>query len=43
MDYILDGLRMMNYNAVSISQGIDTVHKKVIINLEKLDDNLDDL
>ncbi len=43
MDYILDGLRMLNYNAVTISESIGVVHKKIIINVENLDENLQDL
>ena len=41
MDYILDGLRMLNYNAVTISESIGVVHKKIIINVENLDENLE--
>jgi len=40
MDFILDGLRMVHYNAVGISKTIDDVHKKVIINIDRLDENM---
>lgn len=37
MDYILDGLRMINYNALTISESIGVVQKKIIINVEKIE------
>lgn len=37
MDYILEGIQMMNYNALSISEGIDNIHKKIMINVENLE------
>lgn len=33
MDGILQGINIMNYNALSISQGIDTMHHKILVNL----------
>ena len=33
MDYILHGIQMLNYNALTISEGIDNVHKKILINV----------
>lgn len=43
MDYILSGLKMLNHNALSIRDGIDEVQRKIIINVETLEDNLDEL
>ena len=31
---------MINYNAVTISDGIDTVHKKILVNVETIDKNI---
>ena len=39
MDKILDGIKLMNYNAVNISKGLDDVHKKILINLDKVEHN----
>ena len=39
MDSILDGIKLLNYNAINISQGIDHVHKKILINLDKIEHN----
>jgi capsular polysaccharide biosynthesis protein len=30
---------MLNYNALSISEALDTVHKKIVINLDKVTHN----
>ena len=43
MDRILEGIKLMNYNAVNISQGIDQVHKKILINLDRVEHNSDKL
>ena len=39
MDKILDGIKLMNYNAVSISKGLDNIHKQILINLDKVEHN----
>lgn len=36
MDYILEGIKMMNYNAICISEGIENIQKKILINVENL-------
>jgi hypothetical protein len=36
MDKILEGIKLMNYNAVNISQGLDNIHKQILINLDKV-------
>jgi hypothetical protein len=43
MDGILQGINIMNYNALSISQGIDTMHHKILVNLNVVNDNQDKL
>ena len=43
MDYILSGLQMLNFNALSIRDGIDEVQRKIVINVEQLEDNLEQL
>lgn len=43
MDTILDGIKIMNYNAVNISQGLDQIHSKILINLDKVEHNQDKL
>lgn len=43
MDYILDGLRMLNYNAVTISESLGVIHNKILVNVEHLEENLDHL
>jgi len=39
MDNILQGIDSMRYNALSISQGINEIHKKIIINLSQANNN----
>lgn len=43
MDKILEGIKMMNYNAINISKGLDTIHKQVLINLDKVEHNANKL
>jgi hypothetical protein len=43
MDGILTGLQLLNYNALSISENLDNIHKKVIINLDKTSTNVSEL
>ena len=43
MDRILDGIKVMNYNAVNISQGLDKIHNKILISLDKVEHNEDKL
>ena len=39
MDKILEGVKMMNYNAVNISKGLDNIHRQILINLDKVEHN----
>jgi aspartate-semialdehyde dehydrogenase len=39
MDKILEGIHLMNYNAINISKGLDTIHKQILINLDKVEHN----
>lgn len=39
MDNLLDGIRIIHANAVSISGALDTFHTKVLINLDKIEHN----
>lgn len=39
MDNLLEGIKMLNYNALSISESLDTIHKKILINLDKVNHN----
>jgi capsular polysaccharide biosynthesis protein len=43
MDNLLDGIRMMNYNAINISDTLDTIHKKILINLDRVEHNSSEL
>ena len=43
MDYILSGLQMLNYNALSIREGITEVQRKILMNVDTLDENLENL
>jgi hypothetical protein len=39
MDNLLDGIRIIHSNAVSISGQLDSFHTKVLINLDKIEHN----
>ena len=43
MDKILEGIKILNYNAINISQGLDNVHKQILINLDKIEHNQENL
>jgi hypothetical protein len=33
MDAILEGINIINRNAITISEGLEDVHRKIVINL----------
>lgn len=39
MDNLLEGIKILNYNAISISDTLNTIHTKVLINLDKVEHN----
>jgi hypothetical protein len=39
LDAVLQGIDIMHYNALNISQGVNDVHKKIIINLNMVEKN----
>jgi hypothetical protein len=39
MDNLLDGIRIIHSNAVTISGSLDAFHTKVLINLDKIEHN----
>lgn len=43
MDKILEGVKLMNYNAVSISKGLEDVHRQILINLDRVEHNQENL
>jgi len=36
MDKVLEGIKLLNYNAINISKGLEDVHKQILINLDKI-------
>ena len=43
MDNILTGIKALNYNAINISSGLDEIHRKIIINLDKVEHHNEEL